>query len=78
MTRLAVPLALLLAACTPAQVDRAESIHAKIAALCKIAAAVAPSIYVTAACLTEAGIAKLALDPDSIEWLQDFIEKRRG
>lgn len=76
--RLAAPiLALsLMMACTPAQLERAQDYQDVIAALCKEAVELVPSIYVTAGCLGEAAIAKLALNPTSAEWLRGMIARR--
>lgn len=76
-------LALALAACSAAQVETAKSYQDKIAAACAVAVPLAgavPSvgIYITAACASEAMIAKLALNPTSLAWLEDLIAKAKS
>jgi hypothetical protein len=59
-----------------------QSYQDKIAAVCVDAMVVAPAVpavgeYIMAAC-TANGIAKLALDPSSLVWLQGLIAKARA
>lgn len=70
--------ALTLAGCTTAQLDRARDYQGKLAGACQIAmllpvGPVAP--WLMAGCASEAAIAKLALDPTSLEWLRGLVAK---
>lgn len=71
-----------LCSCTAEQQARAGDYQTKIAALCRdalpFAAVPGIGIYIAGGCATEAAIAKLALDPSSIEWLNGLIRKARG
>lgn len=74
---------LALASCSPAQLQMAQSYHDKIASACSTAMLLAPlapqiSPWIVAACNTESAIAKLALDGNSLNWLQDLIAKARA
>lgn len=51
-----------------------------IAGLCATAMTLSPfagpyAVYIAGACGTEAAVAKLALDPSSVEWLQGILAK---
>lgn len=91
MKKLAFALGVLLAlgACTTGQVTTAQSYQAKIAGVCNtamtlvsfplfapFAAPVAP--WVIGGCATEEAIAKLALDPSSLAWVNGLINKMKG
>lgn len=73
---------LLLLGCTPDQQTKAIQYQRDIAALCRVAMAFAGAtgvgIYIVGGCATEAAIAKLALDPTSLQWLNDLIQKARA
>gem|GEM_PF-4933790 len=75
---LAVAAPPLLGGCDPAQLARIESYQQKIAAACNMAMTVAPlagpvAPYIIGGCATEQAIAKLALDPSSLEWVRGLI-----
>lgn len=81
---LIVGLPLLLAACSSAQLKQAQDVAGKVDSVlttaCTDALAVAglvPAIglYITAGCATAEGIAKLAADPTSAQWLGELIGK---
>lgn len=76
-------LALALSACTAAQVERAQSYHDTLAAVCAVAMREAPNNpklapWIIGGCASEAAIAKLALDPGSLVWVNDLIAKARA
>jgi hypothetical protein len=80
---LAGVLALSVAGCTQAQLDRAAGYQAQIASACAVAMSLAPiagpyAVWIVGACQSEAMIARLALDPSSYAWLQELIAKARG
>jgi hypothetical protein len=63
-------------------VQKADAVEARIEALCAEAEPLADlyppvGVYVHAACATEAMIAKLALDPRTVAWLQAMIDELR-
>ncbi len=69
-------------ACTPQQALDAGRYQAQIAGACQVAMTLAPiagpySIYIIGACATEEAIAKLALDPSSLTWLQGIVARLR-
>lgn len=75
--------AVALAGCTADQLTTVQSYQDKIASVCKGAlmlAPFAPAIepWVVGGCASEAAIAKLALDPTSLAWLDGLIVKARG
>ncbi len=79
-----VPLLALAAggACTPQQQLDAGRYQAQIAGACQVAMTLAPvagpyAIYIIGACETEAAIARLALDPSSLTWLQGIVARLR-
>ena len=54
-----------------------------VRAACAVAMPLAPlagpyGVFIIGGCATEAGIAKLASDPSSVEWLNGIIDKVRG
>jgi hypothetical protein len=80
--RLAVPIVALslLAGCNPEHLATATKYHEQIAYVCMQAMAVAPIFpevapWLIGACSTEAAIARLALDPDSLGWLTGILSK---
>lgn len=85
MTRaiIALPVALVLAGCTTAQVQTATAYQAKIALACNVAMTLAPlappiAPWIVGGCGSEMAIAKLALDPSSLEWVNGLVAKARG
>ncbi len=74
----------LLNSCTPQQVqDDAGRYQADIAAACGIAMTLAPiagpyAPWLVGACSSEALIARLALDPSSLEWLNGILARVHG
>ena len=73
----------LLASCTQAQLDQAGAYQAQIAGACAVAMALLPQSgsvapWINAGCSTQDMIAKLALDPDSLEWVNKLTAKARG
>ncbi len=83
MKRLAIAGALLLAACTPQQAERAGDYQQAIAAACNIAMGLAPMAgpvapWIIGGCISEEAIARLALDPNSLAWVNDQIAKVRA
>lgn len=82
MRLLLVASVLTLVACAPAQVEKAQSYQEKIAAACQVAMAVGTLTpvgpWITGGCATESAIAKLALDPGSLAWVEDLTLKARG
>jgi hypothetical protein len=83
MTRLLIAAAILaLAACTPQQVQDAGRYQADIAAACGVAMTLAPiagpyAPWIVGACGSEQMIARLALDPSSLEWLTGILARVR-
>lgn len=80
MNRLAAPIAALvmLAGCTAEQRATATRYQDQIAYVCRQAMAVAPMFpavapWLVGGCATEAAIAKLAFDPDSLGWLTGIL-----
>jgi len=79
MNRIAAALTILsLAACTPQQLVTAQGYQDRIAGACAVAMTLAPALpavapWVVGACQSEAAIARLALDPSSLEWLVGII-----
>jgi hypothetical protein len=81
MKRIIIP-ALALAACTPQQTLDAQRYQAEIARVCNVAMMLAPiagpvAPWLIGACATEAAVARLALDPSSLAWLQGIIGRLR-
>ncbi len=73
----------LLASCTQAQLDQAAAYQAQIATACNIAMALLPQSgsvapWINAGCSTQDMIAKLALDPSSLVWINELAAKARG
>jgi hypothetical protein len=58
---------------------KAEHYHLMLQTACRIGMGVAPMVapgvvpYLVAGCGTEAAIAKLALDPSSLEWVKGLV-----
>lgn len=79
----AIAVALAVTACTTAQLETAQRYQDKIAGACKVAIGLAiylPTVepWIVGGCATEAAIAKLALDPLSLEWLADLVKKAKA
>ena len=73
----------MLTSCTQAQLDQAAAYQAQIAGACAVAMTLAPiagsvAPWIVGGCSSEAMIAKLALDPTSLAWVNELIEKGRG
>jgi hypothetical protein len=73
---------LALAACTPAQLEEATLYQARIAGACSVAMTLAPvaglaAPWIIGACGTEAAIARIALDPSTLAWINDLVAKLR-
>lgn len=72
---------LVLSGCTTAQVARIQGYQDQIVSACNLALPLAavPIIgtYITAGCATEQAIAKLALDPSSLAWVNGLIVKAK-
>jgi Ca2+/H+ antiporter len=71
-----------LSACTTAQVQKVQTYHDQIAAACSVAMFLAPvagpvAPWIIGGCSTEAAIAKLALDSNSLNWLTKLIADAR-
>lgn len=69
-----------LGACTAAQVGTANRYQAEIAGACAVAMKLAPiagqvAPWIVGGCATEAAIAKLALDPNSLAWVEGLAVK---
>ncbi len=67
-----------LTACTAAEVNKAQTYQNDITAACAVAMPLAgvagpAAPYIVAGCATEEAIAKLALDPSSLEWVNGLI-----
>ncbi len=82
MHKVFIGAALALAACTPQQVLTAGQYQAQIAGACQVAMTLAPvagpySVWIIGACATEEAIARLALDPASLAWLQGIVARLR-
>ena len=78
----AIALPLALVACTPQQIQTAQDYQARIAGACGVLMTLAPfsgamAPWVIGACSTEAAIAKIALDPTTLAWLNDMAAKIR-
>lgn len=86
MKRFLIPAVLALAAgCVPTaqQVQTVSTYQQAIATACGTAMALAPlagpiAPWIVGGCSTEAAIAKLALDPSSLAWVQGLIAKAKG
>ncbi len=73
----------LLVACTPEQVIRAQSYQDKIAGACSGAMSLSPiagpiAPYIIGGCGAEEMIAKLALNPTSLAWINGLIAMVKG
>lgn len=80
---LAATVAIGLAACTPAQVEKAQSYQQQLAAACQVAMMVAPlspqiAPWIVGGCGTADAIAGLALDGNSLNWLNGLIRDARA
>lgn len=76
--------------CTPKQeaaVTKGAAVarlyQAKLAGACQVAMTLAPiagpvAPWIVGGCATEAAIAKLALDPSSLAWLQGLVAKAKA
>mgnify|MGYP001558844911 CR=1 FL=1 len=83
LRNLALAAVLILAACAPEQLLRAQSYQEKIAAACNVAMSLAPvagpvAPWIIGGCGAEAMIARLALNPTSLAWVEELILKVRG
>ena len=72
----------LLVGCTPQEQARAAPYQQQIAAACGVAMTLAPMAgpyapWIIGGCATEEAIAKLALDPNSLNWVSGLVEKVR-
>lgn len=68
---------------TPQQVQDAQRYQNEIARACGLAMMLAPMAgpvapWIIGACATEGAIAKLALDPSSLAWLNGIIARLKG
>lgn len=82
-TAICAAAALMLAACAPSQLADAQRYQADIAGVCGVAMTLAPfapmiAPWVIGGCATEAAVAKLALDPSSLAWVNGLVAKMRG
>lgn len=73
---------LAMAACTPQQQQQASGYQQQIAFACGVAMGLAPvagpyAPWIIGGCATEEAIAKLALDPNSLVWVQGLVAKVR-
>ena len=80
----AIAALLVMAACTQQQLQSFETAgptyQQKIAAACAVAMSLAPAAgpmapWIIGGCASEAAIAKLALDPNSLVWVNGLINK---
>ena len=85
MKRIVIPAVLAVTACVPTaqQVQTVSTYQQAIERLCGTAMALAPlagpiAPWIVGGCSTEAAIAKLALDPSSLAWVQGLIAKAKG
>lgn len=83
MKLVTLALALGLAGCAAAQVATTQSYQDKIAGACGVAMTLAPiagpvTPWILGGCATEAAIARLALDPSSLAWINGLVVKARG
>lgn len=81
--RFAIPFALVVTACTPAQLVTAQSYQDRIAGACAVAMTLAPlagpvAPWIIGGCGTEAMIAKLALDPSSLAWINGLVAQAKS
>lgn len=79
-TTISLALAIALAACSAAQLQTATEYQAKIAHACGVAMTLAPlagpyASWIIGGCASEAAIAKLALDPFGLEWVNGLVTK---
>lgn len=79
----AATLAIGLSACTPAQVEKAQSYHQQLVAACSVAMALAPMApaiapWIVGGCGTAQSIAKLALDANSLNWVMSLIRDAKA
>lgn len=82
MKRIIAALPLIAAACTPQQALNFQPYQNQIAGACSVAMKLAPvagphGVYIIGACATEEAIARLALDPDSLVWLNGIVARLR-
>lgn len=82
MMKYAAPIAglLALAGCDPTQQQAAQGYQDKITGACNVAMTLAPlagavAPWIVGGCSTEAAIAKLALDPTSLAWVNGLVGK---
>lgn len=83
MKRIIAALPLIIGACTPQQALNFQPYQNQIAGACNIAMTLAPvagpyGMYIIGACATEEAIARLALDPSSLVWLNGIVARVRG
>lgn len=79
----ALALPLVLVACTSQQIEAAKDYQARIAGACGVLMTLAPfsgpmAPWIVGGCGLEASIARLALDPTSLAWLNDMAGKIRA
>jgi len=77
----AIPLALV--ACTPQQTAALQRYQDQIAGACSLAMTLAPmagpaGAWIIGGCATETAVARLALDPSSLAWLNGIVARLRG
>ena len=84
MKRIAIAATLVtLAACTPSQIQQAQLYQERIAGACSVAMTLAPiagpiAPWIIGGCASEAMIARLALDPSSLAWVNELVAKVRS
>ena len=82
MKRIVLAAVLLLAACTPEQLNQAGAYQQQIAGVCNVAMMLAPMAgpvapWIVGGCGTEAAVAKLALEPSSLQWISEIVAERK-
>ncbi len=70
-------------ACTAQQASTAQGYQDQIAGACTVAMTLAPiagpvAPWIIGGCATEQAVAKLALDPSSLAWINGLVAKARG
>lgn len=79
----AAAISVALSACTPQQLVTAQRYQDQIAGACTLAMTLAPiagpvAPWIVGGCATETAVARLALDPSSLAWLNGIVAGLRA